>query len=893
MLYFRKSIHLFYLVCVITLTACNLQGKKSVEKGEDEDRELISERDGIELAIKQEFFMTRDLHLGYVPKERLEAARAYMKRLMAARETGIDDVAWQERGPNNIAGRTRALFIDKRDATGNTVYAAGVSGGIWKCTNFRTTPVWKPLNESMGSLAVCALAQDPSNPSTMYAGTGEGWFNIDAVNGNGIWKSTDGGTTWNQLSTTDSSGYSRSHIFDFIQDLVVTSNGVLFATSRPSKYCNTGGVLRSADGGTTWSQAIGKLTADGKCDSAYDYFGADLELASNGDLYATTGFQSNGKINRKGRIFRSDASNGANIGKSTTWTDITPTGNWSRIDVACAPNQPTTIYALLQGTGNGIGAIKKSTNSGATWTDLTIPTWCNQGTNSADFTNNQAWYDLIVAVDPTNSNNVVIGGIDLFRSTDGGTTWNQITAWAGRCTTLPRIHPDQHNIVFMPNSGSEFIATNDGGIYFTTNSGTTWANKNSGYNVTQLYSSDIHPTLTDYFLGSAQDNGTQIFQSPGMNSTTEASNGGDGAFSHIDQTDGKIQIAGYVFNNYFYSTDGGSNFALASFNKNGEFINPTDYDDAQKILYSSNSPGTMGVTTFSIGGTPTFKSVTLSTLGQRKICAVKVDPNVSGGGTIWVAAYDSLETASTIIVKLTNANTATPTMVVNASLPIDAGSYVSSIDVDPANSNHILATVSNYGDVSVLESTNGGSTFGSVEGNLPDVPVRWGLFVPASASVTGTTPGGILLATEIGVWYTAATNGTVTSWTPQNSGLPNVRTDMLRFRKSDNLLAAATHGRGLFTTKLTGLSTGIPTVDNTRDFIKYVGTAPQQLFVKVGNLNTVKMQIKLYDLNGRLMQSQDTKYVDQTVDLSRLAHGSYVVRIYGNNKEMYTRQFVK
>jgi hypothetical protein len=116
---------------------------------------------------------------------------------------------------------------------------------------------------------------------------------------------------------------------------------------------------------------------------------------------------------------------------------------------------------------------------------------------------------------------------------------------------------------------------------------------------------------------------------------------------------------------------------------------------------------------------------------------------------------------------------------------------------------------------------------------------------------------------------------------------------MLRFRKSDNLLAAATHGRGLFTTNLTGLSTGIPTVDNTSDFIKYVGTGPQQLFVKVGNLNTIKMQIRLYDLNGRLMQSLDTRYVDQTIDLSRLAHGSYVIRIYGNNKEMYTRQFVK
>lgn len=895
MLYFRKSICLLYLVGIVSLIACNHQGKMRVEReGEEEgENELVSERDGIDLAMRQEFFMTRDLKLGYVPRERIETARAYMKRLMAARETGINDVAWKERGPNNIAGRTRAIFIDRRDATGNTVFAAGVSGGIWKCTNFKTAPSWTPLSQSMGSLAVCALAQDPSNPNIMYAGTGEGWFNIDAVNGNGIWKSTDGGNNWNQLSTTDSTNYGKSHIFDFVQDLAVTSNGILFATSRPSRYCNAGGVLRSADGGANWSQAIGTLTKDGVCDSAYNYFGADLELASNGDLYATTGFQSNGKINRKGRIFRSDASNGTSIGTSTTWVDITPAGNWSRIEIACAPSQPTTIYALLQGSGNGIGAIKKSTNSGASWTDLTLPTWCNQGTNSSDFTNGQAWYDLIVQVDPTNPNNVVIGGIDLFRSTDGGTTWNQITAWAGRCTTLPRIHPDQHNVVFLPNSGSEFIATNDGGIYYTNNSGSTWVNKNTGYNVTQLYSCDIHPTLANYFLASAQDNGTQIFQTANINSTTEASNGGDGAFCHIDQADGNIQIAGYVYNNYFYTKDG-ANWGQLTFNKNGEFINPTDYDDAKKLLYTSNAPGTMGVVNFGTAGTPSFSSVTLSALGARKISAVKVDPTVAAGGTVWIAGYDSTEKVSTIIMKLNNVTTSSANMVVNTTLPgVAPGSYVSSIDVDPADANHILVTVSNFGGISVFESTNGGSTFSNVEGNLPDVPVRWGMFVPASASVTGTTPGGILLATEIGVWYTAKTTGVSTNWTPQNSGLPNVRTDMLRFRTSDNLLAAATHGRGLWTTNLTGLSTGIPTVDNTKDFIKYVGTAPQQLFVKVGNLNTARIQIMLYDLNGRLMRSQDSRYVDQTIDLHNLASGSYVIRIYGNNKEQYARQFVK
>lgn len=882
------------------------------------EEEGFSERDQMEKAIEQEFIMTKDPALGYIPKERLTAALNYTinleRRMRGAAFT------WQERGPNNVAGRTRAVLIDSRDNTGNTVFAASVSGGIWRTTNFKATnPTWTPVNENMGSLAVCALAQDPSNPSVLYAGTGEGWFNVDAVRGNGIWKSSDGGSTWNKLASTDSTASNSSHNFDYIQDIVVNSSGVVFASGRPSRFCNRGGVFRSADGGTSWTRVIGTQQPWAQTCAAgiYNYYGADLELASNGDVYATTGYINTGASDTAnyGRIFRSSAAiNGTNVGVSGTWVDITPTGTiWQRIEMAVSPSNPAVLYALLEGQGNGIGAIKKSIDFGATWTDATLPSWCNQGVTSSDFTNGQAFYDLIVQVDPNNPNTVYIGGIDILKSTDGGATWTQVTQWAGKCTTLPIIHADQHNIQFLPGSSTEMIAANDGGIYYSDNGGASWATstqpnlnganqttisqKNIGYNITQLYACAIHPTIQNYFLVGTQDNGSQRLTGAGISSGIEASVGGDGGYSHIDQVDGNIQILSYVYNNYYYSRNNGASFSRISFNNGGYFINPSDYDNVNKVLYTSSTSGNLGLLSNLAGtGAPTFSDFPISGLGIRKISAVKVDPNGLSGGTIWIAGYDSTGSLKPILIKLTNANTS-PSQAIATTLSVaPSGAFISSIDVDPANYNHLLITLSNYGIASVYESVDGGTTFISLDNNgvnLPDIPVRWGMFVPANASVNGTNGGGILLATEVGVWYAQTTSGTSTAWTPQNTGLPNVRTDMLRYRASDNLLAAATHGRGLFTTNLTSIATGIPTVNNTKNFIKYAAAVQQQLVISVGNLNLTKMEIRIFDLTGRLVLSKETKYSDQTLSISTLARSSYLLKIYGTKGEQYTLQFVK
>lgn len=839
---------------VTTIFSCT---GKSVSPGEDRRFET----DGMELAMRQEFLMTRDLSLGTVPKERLDAAREKLHAI--AQASRMQALGWEERGPNNIGGRTRAIIVDSRDATGNTVLAASVSGGIFRTTNFNAiTPTWQPVNDKLVNLAVTAMKQDRTNPNIMYAGTGEGWFNVDAVKGAGIYKSTDGGQTWGRLPATIT--------FEYVQDIDVDTRGNVYASLRNLTTANRG-VVRSTDGGTTWIQVLGAPIGNIATGRA-----ADLEVATNGDVYATLGIFSRSVVMRS-----SFSVHGANTGALGTWDEITPvySRKTQRAELAIAPSNPQRIYLLMQDSVTSeVDYVFKSSNSGVTWDSLPAPAVLNNGENS------QTWYNLIAAVDPTNPDVLYVGGLHLARSKDGGSNWTNLAS------SSTGVHVDQHEIVYLPNN--RLLVGNDGGVYQCPDAladQPLFLNKNYSYNVTQFYAVDFHPTDRNYFLAGAQDNNTQKFTVAGLNSTSAAV-GGDGGFPHIDQNDGSLQIASTTANNYFRSTNNGQTFSYQSgvSNSEGQFINPTDYDDVQNVLYAGHEKGKYYYIA-NWNTTPAGRAVSLGAIGEREVTAVKWDH--FGTNTVWLGA--SLNNNAPMLVKLGDANTAAPKVLVTATLNVASNAYISSIDIDPGDWKHVLVTLSNYGVASVFESKDGGFTWTSIEGNLPDMPVRWGMFVHNNASVNGTTGGGILLGTELGVWYASTTNGASTSWQPENENLPNVRVDMLKYRASDRLLLAATHGRGLYSTTLAAVNTGLPSVPDTKEFIRYASAGSQELLIKVGNLTTTKMQVRIYDLKGRLVSTSDTRYADQLIDLRRLAKGSYVLKVYGNKGEQYTKQFVK
>jgi len=720
----------------------------------------IPKKDRIDLAWAQEYEMTMDPNTKDVPVDRLIEAWQYTQNLFwRMNKAAIPGVNWQSRGPNNCGGRTRAICFDIRDTTYKTIWVAGVNGGLWRTTDITANePNWAPINDFLQNLAITYIVQAPGNPNIMYFGTGEGNGNADAARGLGIWKSTNGGNTWAQLSATNNSSYY------YCQKLYTTANGdTLFAATRTGLY-------RSTNGGTSFTRVLGTTST-----IAYD-----IERAANGTYYASvsTGSSNTGAVHKS-------------FNQGSSWTAVTlPTYvNKREIELAMAINDTNTIWGLVENASR-VTAIIKSNNAGNTWdTVSTHPIDADPGIPGAgnpwkDISRNQGWYDLSIAVDPNNSQVCFVGGIDLFKTSNGGASWQQISHWYGGFG-FQNVHADQHYAVFSPGSSSILYFTNDGGIYRTDNATAsipTIVSKEKNYITTQFYACDIHPTAgNNYYLAGAQDNGSHRFNTVGINATTEVT-GGDGVFCHIDQNEPSFQFTSYVYNNFYRSINGGNSFSGVSYGNSGRFVNPSDYDDSLNIMYSAlstnnylrwNDPKTGN----------SFTPVSVSAI-TAQVSAVKVSPNITN------RVYFGSSNGRIVRVDSANLDTSRNGTHINSGVT-GFSNYVSCIEVETGNENHILVTQSNYGVTNIWETKNGGISWLACDGNLPDMPVRWILLNP-------TKPWQALIATELGVWSTDSIRETSTDWQPSNTGLANTRATMLKMRKSDRQVIVSTHGRGLF-----------------------------------------------------------------------------------------------
>ena len=759
----KKITLLFTLLGLGWLVSCNQQLQQ--QKQANTSVKKISKYDRMDLAWKQEYALTHDPKLNIIPKDRLEVGKKLIEKQVLDKRmlrTTASNITWRERGPGNVGGRTRAILVDPNDASKKTVFSAGVSGGLWKTTDITAKkPVWTKVDDFFDNLAIVTIAHDPTNTNIIYFGTGEGWTNSDAVRGGGIWKTTDGGVSWSRTAFAGSS---------YVQKIAINSNGDVFAGTRS-------GLFKSTDKGGSWNQLTG--LPENKI--------SDVEIGSNDVVHVGMGIFTDG-------YYRYSSDGGA------TWN--TPAGfpaasDIQRVELAVAPSNPSKVYAMMQGSGNGFFAGFLSTDGGANWTEMpTKPNDADTDISAADFTRSQAWYDLTIAVDPNNDNTIITGGIDLFKSTDGGGSWTQISKWSNnnllQNLQVSFVHADHHVITYIDSQ--KILFGNDGGIYYSENgdqSVPTINSKEEGYNTSQFYSCAIHPTAgQDYFLGGTQDNGSHKIEDKLLGNSIEVT-GGDGGFTHIDQDQPQYQFTSFINNNWFVSTDGGASFKAInhSFSSTGSFINPTDYDNDANLLYSGGSTGVfVRWNDPQSGNTPgDVSQISITAFGTARVTHVSVTPNTAN------RVFFGLDNGA--VFKVDNANTASPTATqINLGSALPTGDVsVSCIAVEKGNDNHILVTYSNYGVGSVWETTDGGTTWFNVEGNLPDMPVRWVLFNPNNNKQA-------LIATELGVWFTEEMKGVNTTWTSVNAGMANVRVDMLQIRESDNTVIAGTHGRGMFST---------------------------------------------------------------------------------------------
>ena len=743
--------------------------------------------DGAAKIQEREYLMTRDPFTGEIPREELYAAMLKTEELkQTTRTTGT----WVERGPTSdivgpsngntransgiTSGRIRAIWVDLKDATGKTVWVGGVNGGLWKTTDITVTvPNWTLINDFFSNMAITGICQDPVNKDIMYFCTGEAFFNSDAVAGDGVFKSIDGGVSWTKLTSLN--GISCTKI------LCDAAGNVYLGTQ-------LNGLQRSlaASGGAVWTI----ITPSGSSARI-----SDFEISSTGRLHVATGL-GNSSIG----LYRYTDIPATVI--SSTWT--TPavgfphsSGVNARVELGCSGN---VVYALPSDNGNpdaNVATIYKSTNGGANWAATG---------STPNFTSGQAWYCLAVDINPANTNEVIVGSLDCYKTVDGGANWTKISAWVG--TAGQYVHADQQAMRWYDN-GNKIIMACDGGIHYSSDGGTTWRDRNTNLRLKQFYSVAVEPTTgSNVILAGAQDNGVHRLNGAGLTTSVEVT-GGDGAFVAIDQNAVANEFGSYVYNIYRRSTNTGASWSTFTFRKGtapgtdfGGFINAFDFDNTNKIMYCggdaneyfrwsdplTRSPGTYySSTTFGANAT-----LVPLTLGGGFVSAVTVSPFTNH--QVYFGSTNGR------VVKTTTAN-ATPTQTDITPAAMAAG-YVSCINTG-TNDQNLIACLSNYGVANVFVSGDGGTSWTALDQvaatSLPNIPVRWCMFVPG-------TNNRAIIATETGIWISGVFSGNTTTWTP-SSTFPTVRTDMIKYRASDGELFAATHGRGLWSQNI---STVVP-----------------------------------------------------------------------------------
>ena len=766
-----------FIICIIFLCPAKRQPFQLVT--------IEDEKEGYDAAWERgllETEKTRDPSLGYVPVERLWHALRYTENLKQENNYRALSVFWTDRGPtfdsvgpsngnlraghNYTSGRIRSFLIDASDPSGNTVFCGGVAGGLWKCTNFLSAiPNWYSVDDFLDNMAITSICQDPTNPDIMYFATGEASSNGDAVFGRGVWKSVNHGVTWTQLPSTSS--YFRS--FKIVCDATGKIYLAVRTTSSPLPY-QPNGLLRSSNGGTSWINITPTdLTSNTNC--------TDIEISKTGKLHASFGY--NGNISNY--RYTDNPASVTNVSGWNSTVELPTTAN--RIELAC---QGDTLYATPTNSSNDVVSCWRSINGGINWTK----------TNTEDFspspTSLQGWYSLSLAINPLNPNDIIIGGLDAYRSLNGGQTISRLTYWVG--STGPYVHADHHSAkYFVVGSELRILLATDGGLFLSRDGGVSFSDKNRNLSIKQFYSVAIHPTLPYYLLAGAQDNGCHQLTSPGLSYSTEVT-GGDGAFVHIDQNEPQYQFTSYLFNQYRRSSNGGNTWK--SFNLSGSqgmAINPFDYDDLNNIMYCSNGHNAVrrwnNPQTAASVATAEQVILTLTNLAGS-VSALKVSP--------YTANRVYIGSSGGRLLRIDNADTLTQAAAQSMSTDISGSlfsGYLNCISVG-SNDSHLMAVFTNYGVNNVWSTNNGGVSWTAIDGTtglggLPDMPIRWAVFSPSDNTKA-------ILATDAGIYTTNYINGASTQWLP-SPGFPLVRTDMLKIRKSDNTIVAATHGRGLLT----------------------------------------------------------------------------------------------
>ena len=791
---------------------------------------------------------------------------------------------WNERGPNNVGGRTKGAMFDPNDSSDETVFTGGITGGLFKNTKISDpTSQWIKIEGIPENLPVTSITFDPNNNQIFYVGSGESYTNDGP--GNGLWQSKDAGATWAKIY----GGRDGLGGIPFINDVIVRDNSgsseVYFVSSfgwnwDTGQWLGTSdyGLYRSTDNGVSFSKIDVKISGTNS-----QHQGMDLEIAPDNKIWMCTTNRGNGNSGG-GTILVSNAN-------GTSFEEKYKISGGSRTEMEIASNG--NIY-VLAATSDPVKIIKSTDEFATEPTVLTLPNDKDGGISANDFTRGQSFYDLMLDSDPSNPDHIFVGGIDVFKSTNGGVSsdssnpWTQVSHWYGGFGEQ-YIHADQHGMVFANNDSSKKLFLNDGGVYFskTESDGTeTASSRNNNLNTSQIYTIGVAPSemfkdvdksislrdisqlgnntitikgMTDVVISGLQDNGSQLISNDNDGITNAGmASGGDGAASMFSQDNSKPYfITNYVFNQAIDVID------LASVSKksinsedsrNGDFITTQALDSENGILWSNYSAGGQ----YKLAYFYNFDDFTANPYDPKKYIISSSDhPELNNNisaikpyppGSIAISSPRESRSNSAeedyiikagVIIGLEN-GTLLKIDVDNSNGGLDKADFtftditgssfvgsISDIEFGPS-SKEIFVTFHNYGVDSIFYSSDGGTSWNSKEGDLPNMPVRTILQNPLDDKE-------VIVGTDLGVWYTKNFNDESPTWLQGFNGMSNVRVTDLDLR-DDFKVFAATYGRGIFSSKF-----------DTEDPLLYLKNPnPSSINIKQGESGTFKVKHRVF-----------------------------------------------
>jgi photosystem II stability/assembly factor-like uncharacterized protein len=707
------------------------------------------------------------------------------KAKMEVSSDAISTVAWESVGPSNIGGRITALVVDPTDT--NEIILGAAAGGIFKSTNSGATWVPKSDNFSQFGLSIGAMAIDQNNPNIVYCGTGEANISTDSYAGFGMLKSTDKGETWFRSGLENARHVGEVKIHPSNSNLIfVAVSGGLYSKS-PDR-----GIYKSTDAGASWAKVLFVSDSTSAIDVDVDPDDVNIVYAAMWERLRSPSYRK--AAGASTALYRSNDG-------GTTWTkNITglPINNnrLGRISLAVAPSDPNFVYALYKASTNPNGndqnffGFYKSTDRGVNFSKMP------DGILPGEFSN-FGWYFGQLDVAPDNPQKVYLGEIDVLFTSNGGSSWSNITnaysAWS-----WDQQHPDHHTLWINPYNTNNIIVGNDGGVF------KTWQGRDNWYKLKDLPISQFYAMEVDYqnpsrVLGGTQDNGTIMTAAGGIDNWYEIY-GGDGFHCKVDPTNSNVIYACSQNGGLGRSDDGGANFSyiasgidLTRSNWSSPYIldpvNPqTVYFGSYKLFKSINKGNAWSAISPDLtrGANGVLGTITCVSAGEY-----------NGSRVLAVGANDGKVSVSTNDGSTWNDRTGT--------LP---NRYVTDVVVDKVHPNNIFVTLSGYNldltNPHVFMSTNFGEVWIDISGNLPDIPVN-------SIIVDQQRDSVLFIGTDIGVFFTKNLGQ---SWFVAGSGLPNSPVFDLVYHAPTQVLYAGTHGRSILALDVSVL-TGVKDGDNS------------------------------------------------------------------------------